>query len=104
MHENDVDFQPDELGRELSEAFAASLRPTILDDDGAAFYPAEFAQSLNESGRHLALSRRCGRPQEPDGRQLARLLRARRERPRSCCTAQCEYEFSPSDVDCHATP
>jgi hypothetical protein len=32
------------------------------------------------------------------------LLRARRKRPRSCCAAQCEYEFSPSDVDCHATP
>jgi hypothetical protein len=32
-----------------------------------------------------------------------RLLRARCERPRSRCAAQCEYEFSPSDVDCHAT-
>src|SRR6516162_11242296 len=32
-----------------------------------------------------------------------RLLRARRERPRSCCAAQCEYEFSPSEVNCHAT-
>ncbi len=31
------------------------------------------------------------------------LLRARRERPRSCCAAQCD-EFSPSDVNCHATP
>ena len=46
MRENDIDLQPDELGRELGEAFAASLRPTILDRDGAAFYPAEFAQSL----------------------------------------------------------
>jgi hypothetical protein len=35
---------------------------------------------------------------------FARLLRVRRERPRGCCAAQCEYEFSPSDVDCHATP
>ena len=34
---------------------------------------------------------------------FARLLRVRRERPRGCCAAQCEYEFSPSDVDCHAT-
>src|SRR5262249_17182541 len=30
------------------------------------------------------------------------LLRAPRERPRSGCAAQCEYEFSPSDGDCHA--
>jgi hypothetical protein len=62
MHENDIDLQPDELGRELGEAFAASLRPTILDRDGAAFYPAEFAQSLDKSRRQLALRRRCGRP------------------------------------------
>src|SRR5215468_11382150 len=34
---------------------------------------------------------------------LSRLLRASRERPHRCCAAQCEYEFSPSDVDCHAT-
>src|SRR5437870_3518142 len=31
------------------------------------------------------------------------LLRACREPPRSCCAVPCEYEFSPSDVDCHAT-
>src|SRR5262249_39317160 len=30
------------------------------------------------------------------------LLRAPRERPRSGWAAQCEYEFSPSDGDCHA--
>ena len=29
--------------------------------------------------------------------------RARRERPRRRCSAQCEYEFSPSNVGCHAT-
>ena len=34
----------------------------------------------------------------------ASLLRARRERPRNRRAAQSEYEFSPSDVDCHATP
>ena len=34
---------------------------------------------------------------------FARLLRVRRERPRRGRAAQCEYEFSPSDVDCHAT-
>src|SRR5262249_47988735 len=40
---------------------------------------------------------------EPDHRHR-RLLRAHRERPRGSRAAQCEYEFSPSDVDCHATP
>src|SRR5262249_18817234 len=37
-----------------------------------------------------------------DSRHL-RLLRAHRGRPRSCRAAECEYEFSPSDVGCHAT-
>jgi hypothetical protein len=32
------------------------------------------------------------------------LLRTRNKRPRGCCAAQCEYDVSPSDVDCHATP
>jgi hypothetical protein len=31
------------------------------------------------------------------------LLCARRERPRHRCAAEREYEFSPSDVDCHVT-
>src|SRR5262249_18948906 len=94
MHENDIDLQPDELGRELGEAFAASLRPAILNRDGATFYPAEFAQSLEESGRQLVLRRRCGRPQEPDGRQLAGLLRARHERPRGSRAAKQRDELA----------
>src|SRR4029434_1715087 len=36
-------------------------------------------------------------------RALAR-LRPCRERPRSCCAAKRNNKFSPSDVDCHATP
>jgi hypothetical protein len=82
VRENDIDFQPDELGCELGEALAASLRPAIFDRDGASFDPAEFAQSLHKSGSQLALRGRRSRTQKPDSRQLARLLRARRERPR----------------------
>ena len=81
--DNDIDLEPDELGRDLGVALGASLRPAILDRDGAALDPAEFAQSLHKSGGPLAPGRRRGRAQEPDGRQLPRLLRARRERPRS---------------------
>jgi hypothetical protein len=40
-------FAPDELGRDLGEAFGASLGPAILDCDGATLDPAEFAQSLH---------------------------------------------------------
>jgi hypothetical protein len=32
-----------------------------------------------------------------------RLLRTRRERPRDCRAAKRDYEFSPSNVDCHVT-
>ena len=48
--DNDIDLEPDELGRDLGEALAASLRPAILDRDRATFDPAEFAQSLHKSG------------------------------------------------------
>src|SRR5439155_19124074 len=83
MRENDINFQPDELGGELGKAFAPPLRPAIFDRDGASFNPAEFAQSLHKSSGPLALRRRRSRAQEPDGRQLPCLLCPRRERPRS---------------------
>src|SRR5215470_10912216 len=40
--DNDIDLQPDELGRDLGVAFGAPLRPAIFDRDGAALAPAEF--------------------------------------------------------------
>jgi hypothetical protein len=40
---------------------------------------------------------------QPGGREHCWLLRARRKRPRGGSAAQSEYEFSPSDVVCHAT-
>ena len=98
--DNDIDLEPDELGRDLGEALAASLRPAILDRDGAALDPAEFAQPLHKSGGPLAPGRRRARAQEPDGRQLRRLLRARRERPRRRRAAEQRDELAPS----HALP
>src|SRR5206468_2542647 len=80
---NDVDLKSDELGRDLGEALAAPLGPAILDRDGATLDPTELMQPLHKSGDPLAPGRRCGRAQEPDDRQLCRLLRARCERPRS---------------------
>src|SRR5262245_46716167 len=50
--------------------------------DGTTLDPAAFAQLLHKRGHPLAIGRRCGLAQVPDGRQLPRLLRARRERPR----------------------
>jgi hypothetical protein len=45
-----VDLRTDELGRNLGEALAAALRPTILDCDVLGFDPAELSQPLHESG------------------------------------------------------
>src|SRR5262245_40470842 len=82
MRENDVDFEPDKLSRDLGEALVAALRPANLDRDGATLDPSEFAQPLYKSGDPLALDQRRGRTQEPNGWQLRRLLRPRREWPR----------------------
>jgi glycine/D-amino acid oxidase-like deaminating enzyme len=75
--DDDTDLEPDELGRDFGEALAASICPAILDRDGATFEPAEFAQSLHKCGGPFALDGRRERAQEPDSRQLRRLLRAR---------------------------
>jgi len=58
MRENDIDFQPNEVGSELGKAFAPSLRPAIFDRDGLSFDPPEFAQSLHKRSGQLALRRR----------------------------------------------
>ena len=87
--DNDIDLEPDKLGGDLRETLEASLRPANLDRDGAALDPAEFAQPLHKSGDPLASRRKASaRAQKPDGRQLRRLLRARRERPRDRAAEQ----------------
>src|SRR5262245_64556795 len=92
--DDDIDLEPDELGGDLGEAFAASLRPAILDRDVAAFDPAEFVQPLHKGGDRLADHRRRGPAKEPDSWQLRRLLRARRKRPRSRAADQSD-ELAP---------
>ena len=46
--DDDIDLEPDELGRDFGEALVASLRPAIFDRDGATLDPAEFAQPLHK--------------------------------------------------------
>ena len=57
--DNDIDLEPDELGRDLGGPLAATLRPVIFDRDGATFDPTEFAQPLHKRGDPLGLG--CGR-------------------------------------------
>src|SRR5262249_7441375 len=79
-------------------AFAASLRPAILDRDGATLNPTKFPQPLHECISQFPLGRSRGRAQEPDGRQLSRLLRARRERPCSRAAEQRYERAAPHSI------
>src|SRR5262249_3510586 len=56
--------------------------------ESASVDGAELAQRVRKGDGPLALDCRCGRAQVPDGRQLPRLLRARRERPGGCRAAE----------------
>jgi len=77
--DNDISLAPDKLGRELGIALCASLAPTVLDCDGAALDPAEFAQPPNKCIDPRALA--CSRPTAEPADRRHRLLCARRERP-----------------------
>src|SRR5262249_12853575 len=77
--DNDINLALDEFGGDLGGALVASLRPSILDCDGATIDPTEFAQPLGEGGVPLALGRRYARTQDSDGRPF---VARRRKRPR----------------------
>src|SRR5262245_3791857 len=94
VRENNIDLEPDEVGCDLGVALATSLGPAILDRDIATLRPAEYAQSLHKSGSPLKLDRRRVSTQEPDGRQLRWLLRARCERPCRSCAAEQRKELA----------
>src|SRR5262245_52182643 len=82
-----MQLETHDLGCDLAEALVASLRPAILDSDGAALDPAKFTQPLHEGRRPRIPVQRRARPQKADGRQ-PRLLRARHWRPRRRCAAE----------------
>src|SRR5262249_15239366 len=79
---NDVDLELNKLSGDFVKSLGTALSPTIDDGDGATFDPAEFAQPLHKCGNPCALACRGARTKEANGRQFARLLRPRRERPR----------------------
>src|SRR6516225_1436852 len=82
------------VARLLGEALVASFPPAILDRDVATVDPAEFPQSLHKCVGQFASGRTRALAQETDGRQLARLLRSRRERPCSRCTTDERNELA----------
>jgi hypothetical protein len=48
IRDNDIGIQADKLGCDSSVALGPSLRPAILNRDGATLNPAEFTQSLHK--------------------------------------------------------
>jgi hypothetical protein len=92
----------DKLRRDLGDAVEVSLQPAIFDCNGATLDPAEFTQSLHKGSRPWPPDRSV-RAQEPNGRQLAWLLRARRKRPSHRRAAEQRDEIAATDVDCHVT-
>src|SRR5215475_7313263 len=45
---HNIHIEPNEFGHDLSSAFGATLRPSILDREGATLDPAEIAQTLQK--------------------------------------------------------
>src|SRR5262249_32485251 len=70
--DDNIDVEPNELGRKFGKALAASLRIPGFDRNIATFDPTEFAQPLHKSGDSLTLSRGRIRAQVSDGRQPPR--------------------------------
>jgi GAF domain-containing protein len=85
---NDIDLEPDELGRNLAVPLGTAPGPAKCHCHVTTFGPAEFAQSLDEGGHPRARLRQRARTQESNRRQFACLLRARRERPGSRAAEQ----------------
>src|SRR6516165_1525467 len=90
-----IDLESDELSGNLAEALGTSLRPTILDRQGATLDPAEFAQSLNKGGCPCTPGRSRARSKEPNDRHLRWLLCPRRKRPRRRRATEQRYELAP---------
>src|SRR5262245_5649860 len=103
MRENDIDLEPDQFGGDLSETLAAALRPANLNRDVATFHPTEFAQPLHECGEPFTLDQGRGGAQESDGRQLAGLLRKRRERPHNRAAEQRDELAPPHSITSSAS-
>ena len=92
-----------QIGRQRRQSIVLAVRPAIFDRDVLALDIAGFASGpggTRADGMRVRV-RRCA-AEEPDHRHR-RLLRARRERPRSRRAAEQRDELAPSDADCHLT-
>src|SRR5215831_11876271 len=81
---------------QLGPSFCSAFGRPSLDDEVLSFHIPEVTQSIEQSAKGR---RYIGKNAETI--HFARLLRARRERPRNRGPAECGQQSPPSDGDCH---
>jgi hypothetical protein len=70
------------------QPFEVPLSPTVIERQITSFDVAEFGETLSETG-YIGLVRTWRRAMHESDHRHRRLLRARRERPRDRCAAEC---------------
>src|SRR5438034_1324277 len=92
--ENDVDLHAYKFRCQIGQLLDP-FRPAKLDDNTLALDITEVAQAHLQRRYPIRPGGGTTETKESDPRDLRRLLRARRQRPRSRCTANERYELAP---------
>src|SRR5262249_48152336 len=99
---NHGDLTADQSGRQGRQSIVSALRPAIFDRYVAALDVADFAQALLESAYIVRPEVGRSVAKEPN-HWHRRLLRARRERPRSRSAAEQRDELASLHLRGHST-
>src|SRR5262249_15591648 len=100
LRHNERHMAAHEFCRQRGKPIVVTLRPAVFDRDVLAFDVAGFLQTLAECGNEVRIRSRRSAVEITD-HWNNRLLRVRRERPRSHRAAERGYQFPPSDSDRH---
>ena len=92
-----------QIGYQRRQSITLVLGPAIFDRDVLAVDEIRLLQALEERRHEARRVNGRGATEKPDHGHCV-LLRARGEWPRRRAAEQCDYEFSPPDVECHAIP
>src|SRR5262249_32499182 len=103
--DDDVRLEADQLLREGSIPIGVTASPTNIHSHVAAIGPTQVRKrscERREAKRCLGMML-AARHDHADAPHAVALLRPRGQRPRCCRAAKRDYEFSPSDMNRHAT-
>jgi hypothetical protein len=91
-------LQPlNQIGRKAWQSVELPICPSRFDRNGLALNITGFFETLPKRGQELRVRISRSRADQANDRQR-RLLRPRRERPRSCCAAKGTEKFAPLHV------